>query len=195
MLAAFVGWERRVGRRRRRQPLVDLSLFQSAGFTWGTVLATMISFALFGLTFAMPQFFLDVKGLDSLASGIRMLPLIGGLAVGLGVGQRLQSPRKSRDGGRTRPPLLGPRPVGAGGFAIMAVALAVGTATSAAQRDRIHLGLVRGDGLRAGPGDADDAQRGTQRADAGAQRVRVRADDRHAAGRSRRSASRYSAPC
>ena len=52
----------------------------------------MISFALFGLTFAMPQFFLDVKGLNSLASGIRMLPLIGGLAVGLGVGQRLQSP-------------------------------------------------------------------------------------------------------
>ncbi len=132
VLAAFVGWERRLGRRGRRQPLVDLSLFQSAGFTWGTVLATMISFALFGLTFAMPQFFLDVKGLDSLASGIRMLPLIGGLAVGLGVGQRLQSPRKSRDGGPDRPPLIGPRPVGTGGFAIMAVALAMGTATSAA---------------------------------------------------------------
>ncbi len=135
-LAAFVGWERQIGRRgsrdsRSRQPLVDLSLFQSAGFTWGTTLSTMISFALFGLTFAMPQFFLDVKGLNSLASGIRMLPLIGGLAVGLGIGQRLQSPRKSRDGGPARPPLVGARPVGAGGFAIMAVALAAGTATSA----------------------------------------------------------------
>jgi MFS transporter, DHA2 family, multidrug resistance protein len=128
-IALFVPWERLV-RRRGHQPLVDLSLFSSGGFTWGTTLSTMISFALFGLTFAMPQFFLDVKGLDSLASGIRMLPLIGGLAVGLGVGQRLQSPRSR--GGVTKPPLLGVRPIGAGGFAIMAGALAVGTVTSAA---------------------------------------------------------------
>ncbi|HTX82964.1 MAG TPA: DHA2 family efflux MFS transporter permease subunit [Streptosporangiaceae bacterium] len=128
-LAFFVPWERLV-RRRGRQPLVDLSLFSSGGFTWGTTLSTMISFALFGLTFAMPQFFLDVKGLDSLASGIRMLPLIGGLAVGLALGQRLQSPRSQ--GGVTKPPLVGVRPIGAGGFAIMAAALAVGTATSAA---------------------------------------------------------------
>jgi MFS transporter, DHA2 family, multidrug resistance protein len=128
-LAVFIAWERIVSRR-GGQPLVDLSLFSSGGFTWGTTLATMISFALFGLTFAMPQFFLDVKGLNSLASGIRMLPLIGGLAVGLAVGQRLQSPRTR--GGLTKPPLTGVRPIGAGGFAIMAAALAVGTATSAA---------------------------------------------------------------
>jgi MFS transporter, DHA2 family, multidrug resistance protein len=132
VLALFVAWERVVGRRQGGQPLVDLGLFSSGGFTWGTTLSTMISFALFGLTFAMPQFFLDVKGLNSLASGLRMLPLIGGLAIGLGIGQRLQSHRKSRDGGPTRPPLLGVRPIGAGGFAIMAGALAVGTATSAA---------------------------------------------------------------
>ncbi len=132
LLALFVWWERLVGQRPGGQPLVDLGLFSSAGFTWGTTLSTMISFALFGLTFAMPQFFLDVRGLDSLASGVRMLPLIGGLAVGLGIGQRLQSPRKSRDGQPDRPPLLGVRPIGAGGFAIMAAALAAGTATSAA---------------------------------------------------------------
>src|ERR1700722_10031934 len=131
VLAAFVAWERVVSRR-GGLPLVDLGLFESRGFTWGTTLSTMISFALFGLTFAMPQYFLDVKGFDSLASGIRLLPLIGGLAVGLGLGQRLQSPRKSRDGGPDRPPLVGVRPIGAGGFSIMAVALAVGTATSAA---------------------------------------------------------------
>jgi DHA2 family multidrug resistance protein-like MFS transporter len=131
VLAGFVAWERTVTRR-GGQPLVDLSLFESRGFTWGTTLSTMISFALFGLTFAMPQYFLDVKALDSLASGVRMLPLIGGLAVGLGLGQRLQSPRKSRDGGPDRPPLAGARPIGSGGFAIMAVALAIGTATTAA---------------------------------------------------------------
>jgi MFS transporter, DHA2 family, multidrug resistance protein len=131
VLGLFIVWERAI-RGSRWLPLVDLELFRSAGFSWGTALATMISFALFGLTFAMPQFFLDVRGLDSLSSGIRLLPLIGGLVVGLGVGQRLQSVRKSRDGGPDRPPLVGPRLIGASGFGVMAVALAVGTATSAA---------------------------------------------------------------
>src|SRR5712692_1589534 len=106
VLAGFVGWERWVSRsrpaghrddghaRRRPQPLVDLRLFGSAGFTWGTALSTLVSFALFGLVFAMPQYFLDVRGFDSLGAGLRMLPMIGGLAVGLIAGQRLQTPRK-----------------------------------------------------------------------------------------------------
>jgi MFS transporter, DHA2 family, multidrug resistance protein len=131
VLGLFIVWERTI-RGSRWLPLVDLELFRSAGFSWGTALATMISFALFGLTFAMPQFFLDVRGLNSLGSGIRLLPLIGGLVVGLGVGQRLQSVRKSRDGGPDKPPLVGPRLIGSSGFAVMAVALAVGTATSPA---------------------------------------------------------------
>ncbi len=131
VLAGFVFWERHVASR-GGQPLVDLGLFSSAGFTWGTTLSTMISFALFGLTFAMPQFFLDVKGLDSLASGIRLLPLIGGLAVGVAIGQRLQSPRKARDGGPDLPPPVTAKLIGTVGFTIMAVALAIGTATSVA---------------------------------------------------------------
>ena len=32
----------RVARRAGGQPLVDLSLFRSAGFTWGTALSTMV---------------------------------------------------------------------------------------------------------------------------------------------------------
>ncbi|MGH3300209.1 MAG: MFS transporter [Streptosporangiaceae bacterium] len=131
VLALFVAWERAI-RGSRWLPLVDLELFRSKGFSWGTALATMIAFALFGLTFAMPQYFLDVRGLDSLGSGIRLLPLIGGLVVGLGVGQRLQSVRRSRDGGPDRAPLAGARLIGSSGFAVMAVALAVGTGTSPA---------------------------------------------------------------
>jgi MFS transporter, DHA2 family, multidrug resistance protein len=125
VLVAFVAWER-LTTRRGGQPLVDLSLFRSAGFAWGTTLSTMVQFALFGITFAMPQFFLDVRGLDSLASGIRMLPLIGGLALGLGIGQRLQSPRS---GGRGA--LASAKSLVAAGFAVMAVALAFGTQTHA----------------------------------------------------------------
>src|ERR1022692_384226 len=122
-LAVFVAWERRVSQRRsawvsgsaapgghsvpggqpegtavrpapRALPLVDLALFRSRGFTWGTALSTLVSFALFGLVFAAPQYFLDVRGFDSLGAGLRLLPMIGGLAIGLAAGQRLQTPRK-----------------------------------------------------------------------------------------------------
>jgi DHA2 family multidrug resistance protein-like MFS transporter len=122
----FVAWEQFVTRR-GRQPLVDLGLFRSAGFTWGTVLATMISFALFGVFFVMPQYFLDVRGLNSLDSGVRMLPLIGGLIVGLGLGQRLQS---VKPGAEARGPLVSAKIIGATGFAVMAAAMITGTATS-----------------------------------------------------------------
>jgi len=170
-LAAFVGWERRLGQRfavqpadssgltwrpsrgsgpvrrerparpahaaRAAQPLVDLTLFRSAGFTSGTALSTLVSFALFGIVFAMPQYFLDVRGLDSLAAGFRLLPMIGGLAVGLAVGQRLLSPRKAREP-ETGPAAGGPgesgginaKIVATAGFAVMAGALAVGAGTS-----------------------------------------------------------------
>jgi MFS transporter, DHA2 family, multidrug resistance protein len=145
-LFGFAAWERRVSFRQsggRTLPLVDLKLFSSAGFTWGTVLATLVSFALFGLVFAMPQYFLDVRGLDSLGAGVRMLPMIGGLAVGLAIGQRLQTPRKPKN--RTadyqagaaladvKPaPPVSPKILVAAGFSIMAAALAIGTGNTLA---------------------------------------------------------------
>ncbi len=134
-LAAFAGWERLISRPGRagrgRLPLVDLGLFGSAGFTWGTVLSTLVSFALFGLVFAMPQYFLDVRGVDSLAAGLRMLPMIGGLALGLVLGQRLQTPRKRGAGAEATAP-VSPKILVAIGFAIMAGALAAGTGTTIA---------------------------------------------------------------
>jgi EmrB/QacA subfamily drug resistance transporter len=129
VLAGFGLWERMIRRRPGGEPLVDLSLFRSAGFAAGTTLSTLVQFALFGITFAMPQFFLDVWGLDSLASGVRLLPLVGGLAVGLGIGQRLQSPRAASGNRPARGPLVSVKVLATIGFVIMAAALAVGTAT------------------------------------------------------------------
>jgi DHA2 family multidrug resistance protein-like MFS transporter len=83
VLAAFVLWERRV-----REPLIDLSLFGSPSFTWGTILLTTVSFAMFGMMFAAPQFFQAILGADALGSGLRLLPMIGGLIVGAAVAQR-----------------------------------------------------------------------------------------------------------
>ncbi|MEP7024606.1 MAG: MFS transporter, partial [Actinomycetota bacterium] len=50
----FVAWERHISQA-GRQPLADLSLFRSASFSWGTALSTLISFALFGILFGIPQ--------------------------------------------------------------------------------------------------------------------------------------------
>src|SRR6478609_8695651 len=38
---AFIGWQRRA-----THPLIDLALFSSRGFTWGTVFATAVNFAM-----------------------------------------------------------------------------------------------------------------------------------------------------
>jgi EmrB/QacA subfamily drug resistance transporter len=127
VLAAFVLLEQRVSRRPDGQPLVQLTLFRSAGFTWGTILSTLVSFALFGILFAMPLYFRDVRGLNSLGAGVRLLPMIGGMVAGMLVGTRLQSPPKS-DGASQ--PRVGAKALVTAGFAVMAAALAVGAFTS-----------------------------------------------------------------
>jgi DHA2 family multidrug resistance protein-like MFS transporter len=141
VLAGFVAWERRGS-----HALVDLGLFSSRGFLWGTILATLVSFALFGLVFAMPLYFRDVRGYDALAAGVRMLPMLGGLLVGLVLGQRLASAghravsahrrelntRQSERVGRTAALPLNTRVLVAVGFLVMGVALAAGTRTTAA---------------------------------------------------------------
>jgi MFS transporter, DHA2 family, multidrug resistance protein len=120
-LVAFVLWERHVTARPDGQPLVQLSLFESRGFTWGTILSTLVSFALFGILFAMPLYFRDIRGLDSLGAGLRLLPMIGGMVVGMVTGTRLQNPKR---------PLVGTKAMVTAGFAVMAAALAVGAFTS-----------------------------------------------------------------
>src|SRR5262244_2933922 len=127
ILAAFVAWERRVSRR-GGQPLVQLTLFESAGFTWGTILSTLVSFALFGILFAMPLYFRDVRGLDSFGAGLRLLPMIGGMVVGMLAGSRLQSPPRAE--GATGAPRVGAKALVTSGFAVMAAALAVGAFTT-----------------------------------------------------------------
>src|SRR6266542_3778777 len=98
-------------------PLVDLSLFGSASFTWGTILATVVSFAMFGLLFAVPQYFQVVRGADAMGAGLRLLPLIGGLMVGAAAADRLAR-------------VAGAKVTVALGFALMAAGLGAGATTS-----------------------------------------------------------------
>jgi MFS transporter, DHA2 family, multidrug resistance protein len=111
LLVGFVAWQRRVA-----HPLIDLDLFRDRGFTWGTLLSTVVNFALFGLIFAMPQFFQAVQGTDALGSGLRLLPVIGGMLVGTRLADRLVAK-------------IGASAVIAVGFALLAGGLGAGATT------------------------------------------------------------------
>jgi DHA2 family multidrug resistance protein-like MFS transporter len=82
VLVGFFLWERWLSLRPGGQPLVDLALFRSASFTWGVILAAIAALAMIGVLFTMPQFFQGVLLTDAMGSGVRLLPLIGGLVVG-----------------------------------------------------------------------------------------------------------------
>jgi EmrB/QacA subfamily drug resistance transporter len=108
LLTAFGAWQTRV-----TDPLVELALFRSPRFAWGTVLATLASFALMGLLFVLPQLFQAVQGADALSTGLRLLPIIGGLLVGAKIAERLVV-------------AVGARVTVAAGFVLMLGGLALG---------------------------------------------------------------------
>ena len=118
LLVVFAGWELRLSRRPGGQPLVDLSLFRSARFTWGTILAAFGIFAMFGLLFAAPQFFQAILGVNAMGSGLRLLPLIAGLMLGAAVATLIVR-------------WLTAKLTAALGFAVLAAGLVLGTGTSA----------------------------------------------------------------
>lgn len=77
LLGVFLWWQRRSA-----NPLIDLALFRDRRFTSGATLAVLTTLAFFGLMFTLPQYFQAVLGSDALGTGVRLLPLIGGLVVG-----------------------------------------------------------------------------------------------------------------
>ncbi|HEY3005644.1 MAG TPA: DHA2 family efflux MFS transporter permease subunit [Kribbellaceae bacterium] len=113
VLAAFVAWQTRTA-----DPLIELALFRSARFTWSTVLATLASFALMGLMFVLPQLFQAVQGVGAFQTGLRLLPLIGGLLVGAKIAERLAA-------------AVGARVTVAAGFVLMGAGMAIGAFTRA----------------------------------------------------------------
>jgi len=126
VLVGFFLWERRLSRLAGGQPLIDLSLFRSASFTWGVVLMTIGTLAMVGVLFTMPQYYQGVLGTDAMGSGLRLLPLVGGLVVGLVPAARL-----------TR--LLGAKLTVALGFAVLAGGMIAGATTSLGSSDAFLL--------------------------------------------------------
>jgi EmrB/QacA subfamily drug resistance transporter len=76
LLTALVLRERRAVR-----PMLDLALLARRGFLWNTVAATLVMFVLSGLMFVLPPYLQAVLGHDALGTGLRLLPMMGGLLV------------------------------------------------------------------------------------------------------------------
>jgi MFS family permease len=76
LLAAFLGREHRAA-----HPLIDRQLFADRRFTWGTAATIVVSVALFGIMFTVPQYLQSVAGDDPASAGLRLLPMMGGLLV------------------------------------------------------------------------------------------------------------------
>jgi MFS transporter, DHA2 family, multidrug resistance protein len=125
--------ERRIAAR-GGDPLADLALFRLPGFRWGTVMATLVSFVIFGMFFTLPQYFQDVRGTSPLGSGLRLLPMVAGMLAGMVTGTRLKAPRIAVTAG----------------YLLMAAAMVLGALTSLSTSVGYTLAWVLAAGLGLG---------------------------------------------
>ncbi|MFF5365047.1 DHA2 family efflux MFS transporter permease subunit [Streptomyces scabiei] len=104
--------------RRAVRPMLDMGLLAHRGFLFNALAATLVMFVLSGLMFVLPPYLQAVLGNDALGTGVRLLPLMGGLLVGA----RLAQPVVVRFGSRSV--------VGAG-LVVLAFAALLGSRTTA----------------------------------------------------------------
>ncbi|MGW6908323.1 DHA2 family efflux MFS transporter permease subunit [Streptomyces sp. NPDC054940] len=112
LIAALVLRERRVER-----PMLDMSLLAHRGFLLNTIAATLVMFVLTGLLFVLPPYLQAVLGHDALGTGVRLLPMMGGILVA----------------SRTAPPVVtrfGARATVSAGLVVLAFAAFLGSRTT-----------------------------------------------------------------
>ena len=74
--------------RRAAEPVIPLALFTNRVFSAASAVGFVMGFAMFGALTFLPIFFQDARGLSPPASGLRLLPLMGGLLLAsTGAGQ------------------------------------------------------------------------------------------------------------
>ncbi|GAA3974747.1 hypothetical protein GCM10022232_02530 [Streptomyces plumbiresistens] len=67
--------------RRMVRPMLDMTLLAQRGFLFNTLAATLVMFVLSGLLFVLPPYLQAVLGHDAFGTGLRLLPMMGGLMV------------------------------------------------------------------------------------------------------------------
>ncbi len=87
----FIGWELR-----REDPMLDVNLFRSRGFSAGSITLTLLFFAAAGTVFLQAQYLQVVLGYTPLLAGLAIVPAAAGMVIGTGVGAHLAA----RHGGR-----------------------------------------------------------------------------------------------
>ncbi|MFE0174479.1 MFS transporter [Streptomyces sp. NPDC059002] len=102
--------------RRMTRPMLDMSLLRNRGFFLNTMAATLVMFVLSGLMFVLPQYLQAVLGNDAFGTGVRMLPMMGGLLV-------------AAKGAEPVVRSFGARPVISGGLVVLAFAAILGSRT------------------------------------------------------------------
>ncbi|MEU6989662.1 MFS transporter [Streptomyces sp. NPDC046465] len=112
LLTALVLRERRMPR-----PMLDMTLLRDRGFFLNTMAATLVMFVLSGLLFVLPQYLQAVLGNDAFGTGVRLLPMMGGLLI-------------AAKGAEPVVRRLGPRAVISGGLVVLAFAAALGSRTT-----------------------------------------------------------------
>jgi EmrB/QacA subfamily drug resistance transporter len=116
VLAGFFQYERWLSHHPGGDPLIDLNLFSSPSYTWGVILVAVSVLAMIGVLFTMPQYFQGVLGTNAMGSGLRLLPLIGGLMVGAVPADRVVR-------------LIGAKLAAVSGFVLLATGLITGAST------------------------------------------------------------------
>jgi EmrB/QacA subfamily drug resistance transporter len=77
-----------VAERRAAEPVLPLHLFAKPVFAAAGAIGFVVGFAMFGALTYLPQYFQVVKGVSPTISGLRLLPLMGGLLLtSIGTGQ------------------------------------------------------------------------------------------------------------
>jgi len=99
------------------RPMLDMPLLAQRGFLFNTLAATLVMFVLSGLMFVLPQYLQAVLGNDALGTGLRLLPMMGGLLVAA----RAAQPVVARFGARS---------VVSAGLVVLAFASLLGSRTT-----------------------------------------------------------------
>ncbi|QMU75126.1 MFS transporter [Streptacidiphilus sp. PB12-B1b] len=75
--------------RTQSDPMLDLTLLRNPVYRWNTLATVLITFVLMGALFVLPQYLQSVLGYSALGTGVRLMPLMGGLLVAARISERL----------------------------------------------------------------------------------------------------------
>jgi EmrB/QacA subfamily drug resistance transporter len=84
LMVGFVFWDRR-----RREPLVDFTLFRNPTFSTGLGAVTAAFFCMLGVSFLLSQYIQFVQKADVFSVGLRFLPMAAGTLIGSNSATRL----------------------------------------------------------------------------------------------------------